>query len=162
MSGKAIVERVTELVEPVLEDKSFELVLVEYRREGRDMVLRLFIDKDGGITLDDCADVSREVDVLLEVEDLIPSAYRLEVSSPGLDRPLTKAADYERFRDRLAKIKMCGKCDPDQRGYQRKTFVGKLLGLRDGMVLLEQTDKQGGIAELPLADIERAHLEIEF
>ena len=162
MSGRAVVDRVTELVEPVLEENGFELVLLEYRREGRDMVLRLFIDKEGGITLDDCADVSREVDVLLEVEDPIPSAYRLEVSSPGLDRPLTKPADFERFRNRLAKIKMCDKCDPDQRGYQRKTFVGKLLGLRDGMVLVEQTDKKGGIAELPLCDIERANLEIEF
>jgi ribosome maturation factor RimP len=57
---------------------------------------------------------------------------------------------------------MYGKCDPDQRGHQRKTFVGKLLGLRDGMVLLEQTDKKGGIVELPLSDIERANLEIEF
>ncbi len=162
MAGGAIVDRVTELIVPVLEDKGLELVLVEYRREGRDMVLRLYIDKEGGITLDDCADVSREVDVLLEVEDLISSAYRLEVSSPGLDRPLVKADDYERFRGRLAKIKMCCKCDPDQRGYQRKTFVGKLLGLQDGRVQMEQADKQGGLAELPLEDIEKANLEIEF
>lgn len=75
---------------------------------------------------------------------------------------MTKDADYERFRNRLAKIKMCGKYDPDQRGCQRKTFVGKLLGVRDGMVSLEQTDKKGGIVELPLADIDRANLEIEF
>jgi ribosome maturation factor RimP len=162
MSGRAIVARITELVEPILVEKGFELVLLEYRREERDMVLRLFVDKEGGITLDDCAEVSREVSVLLEVEDPIDSAYRLEVSSPGIDRPLTRPADYERFRQRLAKIKMAGKYDPDQRGQQRKTFVGKLLGLRDGMVLLEQTDKKGGIVELPLCDIERANLEIEF
>jgi len=162
MSGRAIIDRISELVEPVLAEKGFELVLLEYRREERDMVLRLFVDKEGGITLDDCAEVSREISVLLEVEDPIVSAYRLEVSSPGIDRPLTRPADYERFRMRLAKVKMAGKCDPDQRGQQRKTFVGKLLGLRDGMVLLEQTDKKGGIVELPLCDIECANLEIEF
>lgn len=162
MSGKAIIDKITELVEPVIIEKGFELVLLEYRREERDMVLRLYVDKDGGITLDDCAEVSREVSVLLEVEDPIAGAYRLEVSSPGIDRPLVRPADYDRFRTRLAKIKMVGKCDPDQRGHQRKTFVGKLLGLRDDVVVLEQTDKKGGIVELPLADIERANLEIEF
>ena len=162
MSGRTVIDRITELVEPILDEKGFELVLLEYRREERDMVLRLFVDKEGGITLDDCAEISREVSVLLEVEDPISSAYRLEVSSPGIDRPLTRPADYERFRSRLAKIKMARKCDPDQRGQQRKTFVGKLLGLSDGLVLLEQTDKKGGIVELPLCDIERANLEIEF
>lgn len=162
MSGKTVADKVAELIVPVLDEMGFELVLLEYRREGRDMVLRLFIDKEGGITLDDCAQVSREVDVLLEVEDPITSAYRLEVSSPGIDRPLTKAADYERFRDRLVKVKTIDKCDPDQRGYQRKTFVGKLLGLQDDMVRIEQTDKKGGVVELPLCDIERANLEIEF
>jgi ribosome maturation factor RimP len=162
MSGKAIIDRIAKLVEPILTEKGFELVLVEYRREERDMVLRLYVDKEGGITLDNCAEVSREISVLLEVEDPITNAYRLEVSSPGIDRPLTKPADYDRFRTRLAKIKMSSKCDPDQRGSQRKTFVGKLLGLRDDMVLLEQTDKKGGIVELPLSDIERANLEIEF
>lgn len=162
MSGRTIIDKITELVEPVLIEKGFELVLLEYRREMRDMVLRLFVDKEGGINLDDCAEISREVSVLLEVEDPIQSAYRLEVSSPGIDRPLVRRADYERFRDHLAKIKMSDKCDPDQRGHQRKTFTGKLLGLRDDMVRLEQTDKKGGIVELPLCDIERANLEIEF
>ncbi|OEU58105.1 MAG: ribosome maturation factor [Desulfuromonadales bacterium C00003096] len=162
MSGSTIIDKISKLVEPVLAEKGFELVLLEYRREERDMVLRLFVDKEGGVNLDDCAEVSREVSVLLEVEDPIVSAYRLEVSSPGIDRPLTRPADYERFRMRLARIKMSGKCDPDQRGQQRKTFVGKLLGLRDGLVLLEQMDKKGGIVELPLCDIERANLEIEF
>ncbi len=162
MSGRTIIDRITELVEPILVEKGFELVLLEYRREERDMVLRLFVDKEGGVTLDDCVEISREVSVLLEVEDPITSAYRLEVSSPGIDRPLTRPADYERFCLRLAKIKMACKCDPDKRGQQRKTFVGKLLGLREGMVMLEQTDKKGGIVELPLCDIERANLEIEF
>ncbi len=162
MPDNTIVEKITEMVEPILAERNLELVLLEYRREGRDRVLRFFIDKEGGITLDDCAEVSREVSVLLEVEDPIDTAYRLEVSSPGLDRPLLRPADYERFRQRLAKIKMSAKCDPDRRGYQRKTFVGILQGFCDGRVVLEQTDKTGGTVELPFSEIERAHLEIEF
>ncbi|MEZ4599264.1 MAG: ribosome maturation factor [Syntrophotaleaceae bacterium] len=162
MATDSIVQRAALLITPVLESRKMELVDLEYKREGRGNVLRLFIDKDGGVTLDDCADISREVDVLLEVEDLIPGAYNLEVSSPGLDRPLKKAADYERFKGRLGKIKMRDSIDPDQRGHQRKTFVGTLLGLEGEAVLLEQNDKKGGIVKLPFEDIEKAHLELEF
>jgi ribosome maturation factor RimP len=162
MAGDSIIQRATALIVPVLESRNMELVDLEYKREGRGSVLRLFIDKEGGVTLDDCADISREVDVLLEVEDLIPGAYNLEVSSPGLDRPLKKAEDFERFSGRLAKIKMREKLDPDQRGYLRKTFVGTLLGLQGEAVLLAQNDKKGGTVELPLREIEKANLELEF
>jgi ribosome maturation factor RimP len=162
MAGDSIVEKVAALICPVLEGRNMELVDLEFKMEGRGKVLRIFIDKEGGVTLDDCADISREVDVLLEVEDLMPSAFNLEVSSPGLDRPLKKAADYDRFSGRLAKIKMRDKLDPDQRGHLRKTFVGTLLGLRGDVVLLQQNDKKGGTVELPLSDIEKANLEIEF
>lgn len=162
MAGDTIIDKVTDLIAPALESRKLELVDIEYKREGRGNVLRLFIDKDGGVTLDDCADLSREVDVLLEVEDLIPAAFSLEVSSPGLDRPLKKTSDFVRFAGRLAKIKTRSKLDPDQRGYERKTFVGKLLGLEGTAVLLEQNDKKGGIVELPLDEIEKANLEIEL
>lgn len=162
MAGESIIERVADLITPLLESRKMELVDLEYRREGHGNILRIFIDKEGGINLDDCAEVSREVDVLLEVEDLIPSAFNLEVSSPGLDRPIKKAADFERFKGRLAKIKMREKLDPDQRGHLRKTFVGTLLGIQGDAVLLAQNDKKGGTIELPLEDIEKANLELEF
>ncbi len=100
-----VVSRVTGLAGPILSSLGLELVDIEYKREGRAMVLRLFIDREGGITLEDCATVSRELAEILEVEDFISAQYTLEVSSPGLNRPLKKAADYERYRGRLIRIK---------------------------------------------------------
>jgi ribosome maturation factor RimP len=156
------VERILNLVSPILEGLAFELVDLEYKREGKDWVVRLFIDKPGGITLDDCVDVSREIGALLEVEDVIETSYRLEVSSPGLDRPLKKVQDYERFRGELVKIKTHEKLDPDNRGHERKTFVGKLLGYEHGRVRILQVDKKGGEIVLSLEDIAKANLEPEF
>jgi ribosome maturation factor RimP len=162
MAEGAIRRKVQDLVEPVLESLGYELVDLEYRREGRDMVLRFYIDREGGVTLDDCVEVSREIGALLEIEDVIPGAYRLEVSSPGLDRPLKKKEDFDRFAGSLAKIKMLNRIDPDGRGHERKTFVGRLQGIRNDSVVLDLADKKGGTVLLPLAEIDRANLEIEF
>jgi len=162
VSQETTLDKVQRLIIPVLQDMAVELVDLEFKREGRDWFLRLFIDKEGGVTLDDCADVSREIDALLEVEDVIDTAYRLEVSSPGLDRPLKKLEDYERFRGRLVKVKTFEKLDPDDRGHSRKTFEGELLGIEDGIVRIRQLDKKGGVVEIPLAGIAKANLEFEF
>lgn len=89
--NKTILENITELLEPLLAEKNFELVDIEFKTEGRGKLLRIFIDKSGGITVDECAEVSREFGTLLDVNDLIESSYRLEISSPGLRRPLKKA-----------------------------------------------------------------------
>jgi ribosome maturation factor RimP len=163
MAGQeTVLERVRALAEPILATLGFELVELEYKREGRGWILRFFLDKEGGITLDDCADASREIGMLLEVEDVIPTAYDLEVSSPGIDRPLKKAADFERFKGSLVKIKTYERLDPDQRGHLRKTFVGTLLGLEDGRVRIEQNDKKGGVVAFTLEEIALAQLEFEF
>ena len=162
MDSEKVNDRVQNLVKPVLDELSMELVDLEFKREGRDWFLRLFIDKEGGVTLDDCAGVSREVSAILEVEDPVSAAYHLEVSSPGLDRPLKKATDYERFVGRLVKVKTYEKLDPDGRGHERKTFVGILRGLQDDVVSLEQNDKKGGVVSFPLAAIAKANLELEF
>lgn len=163
MAGQeTVLERVRALVEPILATLGFELVELEYKREGRGWTLRFFLDKEGGITLDDCADASREIGMLLEVEDVVPTAYDLEVSSPGIDRPLKKAADFERFKGRLVKIKTYERLDPDQRGHLRKTFVGTLLGLEEGRVRIEQNDKKGGVVAFTLEEIALAQLEFEF
>ncbi|MDH3999393.1 MAG: ribosome maturation factor RimP [Desulfuromonadales bacterium] len=154
---------VEELVTPILSDLGFELVDMVLRRETTAWALQIFIDKPGGITLDDCIVVSREVDAILEVEDPIKATYRLEVSSPGLDRPLKKPSDFERFAGQKAKLKTQMLTDPDQRGRTRKTFVGILRGLEDtDTVRLELTDKQGGIALIAIADLEKANLEEDF
>ena len=150
------------LVVPILDDLGFELVDIQIAQEGHLSALRIFIDKVGGITLDDCVAVSREVSAILEIEDPIKSAYRLEVSSPGLDRPLKKPADFERFAGQKIKIKTLGLVDPDQRGHTRKTFVGTLLGLEEDRVRLELSDKRGGIASIQLSEIDKANLEEDF
>ena len=150
------------LILPILDDLGYELVDLQLQQDGKQLALRIFVDKPAGITLDDCVEVSREVSAILEVEDPIRSAYRLEVSSPGLDRPLKKAADFERFVGKKARLKSKNLIDPDERGTTRKTFVGTLLGFEDGNVRLEQTDKQGGVIVVSLADLDKANLEEDF
>ena len=150
------------LVLPILDDLGYELVDLQLQQDGKQLALRIFVDKPAGITLDDCVEVSREVSAILEVEDPIKAAYRLEVSSPGLDRPLKRAADFERFVGKKARLKSKNLIDPDQRGTTRKTFVGTLLGFEDDNVRLELTDKQGGVIAIPLADLDKANLEEEF
>ncbi len=162
MSQQTLIEQLAGVVEPILGSMSMELVDLEYKHEGRDWFLRIFIDKEGGLTLDDCAEASREIGAVLEIEDLIHTAYRLEVSSPGIDRPLKKEKDFERFVGSLVKVKTYESLDPDQRGHSRKTFVGKLLGITDGVVRVEQTDKKGGVVEFPFEGIAKANLEYEF
>lgn len=122
-------------------------------------MLRLFIDKQGGIALDDCADVSRELSLILDVEDVITANYTLEVSSPGLDRPLKTPADYERFAGRLIKVRTYQPLADDS-GNKRKTFLGKLEGLVDGTVRI--TLVEGQTASIPLERVAKAHLEFEF
>ncbi len=150
------------LVLPILDDLGYELVDLQLQQDGKQLALCLFIDKPAGITLDDCVEVSREVSAILEVEDPIRSAYRLEVSSPGLDRPLKKPADFERFVGKKVKLKSNKLLDPDQRGTTRKTFVGNLLGFEDNSVRLEQSDKKGGVISILLSDLDKANLEEEF
>lgn len=154
-----ICDRISALAEPILCSMKLELVEVEFKRSGREAVLRVFIDKDGGVNLDDCADFSRELSVLLDVEDFIPCEYNLEVSSPGLDRPLKTKADYERFAGRLIKVRTYEPFQDDE-GNKRKTFLGRLDGLKDGVVVM--TLNEGQTASIPLERVAKANLEFEF
>jgi len=156
-----VVDRVTELVVPLAAALGLELAEVEYRQEGRQMVLRLYIERDGdgGVTLEDCAAVSRELAEILEVEDFIQGNYNLEVSSPGLNRPLKKPSDYGRFAGRIVKIKTF-ELLPDDAGNMRKTFTGELLGLEGGIVRLKLNE--GQTAGIPLGKVAKANLEVEF
>ena len=155
-----IVEEAARIVAPVLEEQAMELVDVELRTEGRDLVLTLFIDKEGGITLDDCVAVSQEVGTLFDVENLIDRAYRLEVSSPGLERPLKKAKDFERFAGQPVKIRTRLLCDPENSGHPRKTFRGVLLGM-DGELVRVRLREKDVEASFALAEIDKANLEFE-
>jgi ribosome maturation factor RimP len=151
-----------QLITPILADFALELVDLELKGEGRRQVLRIFIDKPGGVTLDDCAEVSREVSALFEVEDPIEGAYVLEVSSPGLDRPLKKLRDFERAAGKLVKLRTHDLLDPDGRGHQRKTFVGELLGIDGTQIKLRQTDRRGGEISIAFEAIAKANLELDF
>ena len=154
-----VASKTTELAARLVASLGMELVELEYKREGRDMVLRLYIDKEGGVTLDDCSAVSRELSEILDVEDFIREHFTLEVSSPGLNRPLKKPADFERYRGRLAKVRTF---EPlaDDAGNKRKTFLGELLGFADGAVRMQL--KEGQTASIPLEKVAKANLEFEF
>ncbi|TGU70844.1 ribosome maturation factor RimP [Geomonas terrae] len=159
MAKVDVAERVTEIVAEIGAPLGIGLVDLEYKREGRDMVLRIFLEKEGGINLDDCADVSRQLSDILDVEDFMPERYDLEVSSPGICRPLKKVADYERFAGHLVKVKTFEML-ADDAGNKRKTFTGKLLGVTDGVISIDLTEGQH--ASIPLDKVAKANLEFEF
>jgi len=141
--------RLQELVAPVVAALGYELVGVEHVPQGRRSVLRLYIDRDDGITVDDCERVSRQVSGLLDVEDPIPGEYLLEVSSPGLDRPLFTAGHFQRFVGHQVRLRLTTPIEG------RRNFSGVLQGMReDGVVLLVE----GVEVELPLAKIDKANL----
>lgn len=156
-----LADKVEELILPIIEDLGCELVDLEYQREERGWILRIFLDKDGGINLDDCATASREISSLLDVENVISTAYSLEVSSPGVERPLKKAQDFVRFTGQLAKIKTFDAVDPDATGKNRKTFVGTLSGF-DGDDVLLKMEKNAAIVRIALEQIDKANLKFEF
>lgn len=142
------------MLEPLVETLGYELVLLEYSPHRGSSLVRLFIDKTGGVTLEDCEKVSREVASRLDVDDPIPQNYRLEVSSPGLDRPLVKPDHFEKFAGQVAKIQMLA----PQAG--RRKFQGVLRGLNNGHVVIETSD--AGTVELALGQIERARLVPDY
>lgn len=152
MKFENLLQEVRQVVEPILESQGLELVDLEYQRESRGWVLRIYLDREGGVSLDDCAGVSHEVGAVLEVKDLIPSAYILEVSSPGLTRPLKKPEDFNKFRNQMVKIKLYEPLDG------RKNFKGTLLGLEGDRVRVEVEQQ---VYELPLQRIAKANLEID-
>ena len=148
-----IESRVAHVVEPVLEGMGFELVDVSYlSRQGR-WVLVIYIDKTGGVTIDDCVKVSREIGYHIDVEDMIDNKYVLEVSSPGLDRPLTREKDFVRGLGRKIKVKTVTAL----RG--QRHFVGRLMRFENGMIHLEI---EGSTVALPLHDVDRANVVYEF
>jgi ribosome maturation factor RimP len=146
--------RVQQLVQQVVESQGYEIVEVEFKGAGKSSVLKIFIDKADGVSHRDCELVSEQVGTVLDVEDLIPSSYTLEVSSPGLDRKLVKESDYTRFDGKLARIQTRIPLN------QQKVFRGRLQGLHDGKVRLEL--QKGDLLDIPLDVIHEARLEIDW
>lgn len=130
MSKPSIVEKVTEMVLPITELKGFELVDVEYVKEGSNWYIRIYIDKDGGIRIEDCELVSREISDLLDENDPIPTSYILEVSSPGLERPLKKDSDFEKYKGEPIEVRLYNAFE------NKNKYEGELVGLRDGNIII--------------------------
>jgi ribosome maturation factor RimP len=152
MMSKEIVDRVWAIANPILYNEGMELVDIEFRRESKGWVLRLILDKEGGITLDDCSRVSHEVGRNLDVEDFIQNPYTLEVSSPGLTRPLRNEKDFMKYRHRLIKVKTL---DPIE---NRRQFKGRLLGVSEKQIEIEI---DGGVFQIPLSNVVKANLEFD-
>lgn len=156
MAGEEIERKVERLASPIAEELGLELVLVEYSERGNGR-LRLVIDKPGGVSIDDCAEASRRLSAVLDVEDPVPRSYELEVSSPGLDRPLVRPEDYDRFSGRRAVVKTIAPLDG------RRVFRGRLggrTGENKDLAVIELADGSGSV-EIPLSAVSRARLEVE-
>ncbi|NLK08846.1 MAG: ribosome maturation factor RimP [Firmicutes bacterium] len=154
MGRRRVQTVVAELAEEILVDyPELELVDVEYVKEGATWLLRVFIDKEAGVTLDDCEKVSRRLSSRLDDVDPVPGNYSLEVSSPGLERPLTKDVHFQRFAGHLVEVRTYA---PFQ---GRKNWQGHLEGLEEEMVVVK-TDE--GVIRIPRDQVAKANLAIEF
>jgi len=161
-------EKIRAIAERVARSRGLDVFDIQFRREVQGWVLRIFLDKPGaaivagragsaivdGVTIDDCREVSHEVGTLLDVEDTIGHRYTLEVSSPGLDRPLRGPDDYRRFAGCLAKMVLLEAVNG------QKYFVARIQSMEGDDVLM--TDVKGRVQRIPLALISRARLEVEF
>ena len=147
-------KKVENLIAPVILKDNNELVDVEFVKEGQNWYLRIFIDKEGGVTVDDCETVSRAVEKVLDVEDPIEQAYILEVSSPGLDRPLKKDSDFVKYAGETVDVKLYKAVD------KQKEFQGILKGL-DGTVVTI-TDENGAELSFDRKDIALIRLAVLF
>jgi ribosome maturation factor RimP len=145
--------QVEELSESLVVAEGMELVDLEYRREGPRWMLRLFIDKEGGVTVEDCARISRELGDLLDVKDIIPQTYVLEVSSPGLNRRVRKKEDFSRFAGQKVQLWLAAPRDG------RRKIVGELIGVEGEEVVVAAIEGRFSVA---LKDIDKANLIYEF
>jgi ribosome maturation factor RimP len=148
-----ITGKITDLAESVLDDLGFELVDVEYLSEHGRWVLRIYVDKEGGVTIDDCANLSREIGDLIDIKDVIEQEYVLEVSSPGLNRPLKKERDFARVIGKKIKIRMFAPVDG------RRNFSGYLKDFQDQKLYIEV---EGELVNLSWKEVDKANLVYEF
>jgi ribosome maturation factor RimP len=149
--------RISDEIEKIVTSEGMELVHIDYRRQGRSYLLRIDIDKDGGVALEDCEQISHQVSAWLDVEDPVPGEYELQVSSPGLDRKFYKDADYQKFLGRLVRVKT----SKPIRGLH--VIVGRLNQF-DGkqIVVTDPKMKKDSDYAIPMEDIKETRLEVEI
>jgi ribosome maturation factor RimP len=153
MTKTSVVESIIEISEPVVKDEGLELVDVEYKKLGKTWTLRVFIDSEQGVTVDDCQKISRQISDIIEIDDLIANPFVLEVSSPGLDRPLKKEQDFLRFKNKKVQVKTFSPIE------NRKKFRGIIQSCKDNTLFL---DEEGVSIEISLDKISQAKPIIEF
>ncbi len=155
MSGLA--EQVEQQIQRIVESEGLELVHIDYRRQGNGFLLRIDIDKEGGVNIDDCQLVSQQVSTWLDVEDPIPGEFELQVSSPGLDRKFYKSADYEKFLGRMVRVKT----NRAIRGLH--VIVGRLKSFDGSTVIVsDPVMKKDPDYEIPLDAVKETRLEVEI
>ena len=154
MQNNEIVSKIERLINTILTEKSFELVDLEYKSEGKGKIVRVFIDKQGGVNMDDCSAVSRELSILLDVHDIIPSSYNLEISSPGLTRQLKKPADFGKNIGKKLKLKLINPI--------KKQYVLRNVNLVDFVDNTINIEYEGNNYDIPLSSIVKANLELDF
>jgi ribosome maturation factor RimP len=148
-----VTKRVADLLEPILDEMGFELVDVEYLSSYGKWVLRLYIDKETGVTIDDCVSVSREIGDLIDVKEMVTHEYTLEVSSPGIDRPLRKEKDFVGAVGKKVKVRMIKPMNG------RRSFTGYLKDFENGTLYVEMEEEP---VALPWAEVDKANLVYEF
>jgi len=154
MAAKDIAHKVEGYFEELFGDQPYELCDLQFVKEGSNWYLRIFVDKEGGITIDDLEAISRAIEPRLDNDDIIEQAYILEVSSPGIDRPLKTKADYEKFAGRIVDVKLYKAMDGS------KEFQGKLLGLAEDKISIEM--EQGEVLEFELPAVAICRLAVIF
>ncbi len=150
MAKQKVEDIVYDLCKPIVDRHGFELVEIEYKKEGAEWYLRIYLDKEGGITIDDCQAVSEEVSELLDQADPIEHSYIFEVSSPGIDRPLKTERDYQKNMNKLLEIKLYSPVDG------KKQIEGVLAGYDEEKVIIEQNGKMTEIKKDSIAIIRPA------
>ena len=150
-------DRIEKEIEKIVTSEGLDLVHIDYKKQGRGYLLRVDIDKDGGVTLEDCSLISQQVSTYLDVDDVVPAEYELQVSSPGLDRKFYKDSDYQKFIGRLVRVKTAKAI----RGLhvvigRLKEFDGKSIVVTDP-VMKKDPDYQ-----IPLSEIKETRLEVEI
>lgn len=154
MGEFSIPGRISEIAAKIAKDRGVEFVHSEVAGTKRDSVVRIYIDKPEGITLDDCGGFSSAIEEVLDAEDLIPGKYVLEVSSPGIERELYSLADFERFRGKLVKVKT------SREFAGQRNFVGNLTGVEGSVITID--DRTAGETKFPYEAVAKANLKIDL
>jgi ribosome maturation factor RimP len=153
VSGKEIIEKIEKVLAPILQEDRLELLDMDFRPSGKRWLVRVYIEKEGGVTIGDCARVNRELGRILDVEDFIDHPYTLEVSSPGLTRPLKKREDFERYKGRRCRIVTKEPIEG------RNDFSGEIAYITANEVGIRG---KIGIFVIPICAIKKAHLEYQL